>query len=237
MGNIRRSVFSLLLLGVPLSVVAGGFGFGFSDNGVDAWDPEDYPGGYPATRSHRWDWGSQYRRFAPPSETGDNAGWGSWGSRKKHAKSDDDWTSSWGSDEPKRLKFGTGNSILATIPGRRISARAGDAGVGCHRPRPGVITRRRLRPGGILPAAQVVPVGAGLPAKSRRAGREPCHRSSPPRQLLRTAFRRSGLAREYSISGSRAFRSGGPPRWGRPGSRCRPASRSRWPRSCAGCGA
>lgn len=114
MRHLARITIPVLLAGLPFAASAG-FGFGFSDNGFNTWDPEDYPYGYPPDGYNKG-WDREYRRFYPPRRpTGGRQGDSSrdkgnpssgddWGSSWDR----DGWTSSWGSDEPKRLKFGTG---------------------------------------------------------------------------------------------------------------------------------
>lgn len=170
----------LLLAGLPFST-ASGFGFGFSDDGFNTWDTDDYPGGYPRDPYNRRSWGPDYRRFFPPkapqqsapaerggqpparaSDDGwrdaDNDGWSDWGK--------DRW-GDWGKDDdPKSIKFGTGNfdfgdawkpSFGESWGSRRARPRMPPMPYGYYPPAPGWGAYPPAPRGGYAPAPQMAP--------------------------------------------------------------------------------
>jgi len=104
MKRLAWAVVPLLLAGLPLSASAG-FGFGMSDDGFNAWDPEDHPYGYPVNPYNRWNWGPNYRSFFPP-KPGDKP---EARPEKAPSKPADSGWSKWSDGDNKSLKFGTGN--------------------------------------------------------------------------------------------------------------------------------
>jgi hypothetical protein len=97
MRHLRWAMITLLAAGLPLSANAG-FGFGFSDNGFDTWDPADHPYGYP-NRGYDPAWRSDYYRRR-------GADTGKWKDDAKRRQGLDDWNS-WGDDKGSSFSFGS----------------------------------------------------------------------------------------------------------------------------------
>lgn len=122
MKRVAMVLAPLLLASLPFST-ASGFGFGFSEDGFNTWDADDYPGGYPRNPYNRWSWGPDYRSFFPPSAPQQSApakkgkkpttsssddGWSDWGKDGWSDWDSDRW-GDWGKNDSKGVKFGTGN--------------------------------------------------------------------------------------------------------------------------------
>lgn len=113
MKHLRWAIVSLIVAGFPLSASAG-FGFGFSDDGFDTWDPQDYPYGYPNRRYDR-NWGSRYRRH-PHLRGPDLAD-----KRRRDREWNDDWDNR-NDDNTSSFSFGSNTFHF----GDSWSSRSGD---------------------------------------------------------------------------------------------------------------
>jgi len=179
MNRVAKFFGLLLLASLPFST-ASGFGFGFSEDGFNTWDADDYPGGYPRDPYNRWSWGPDYRSFFPPRAPQQSApadkrkqpakrssgdGWSDWGK--------DSW-GDWGrQDDPKSLKFGTGNfdfgdswkpSFGDSWGSRRARPRMPPMPYGYYPPAPGWGGYPPAPWGGYAPAAPATPVAPVAPA-------------------------------------------------------------------------